>query len=272
MSRCLVAMLLVMSGAAVAHAVVEVDVTHCGQIVYRGQAGKLTVDLDCGVVWGTCVACATAGPESCPQIQPVVPCSGHSDCPDPTVNKCEGGTWPPSVGVYLEPGARLYLNGHSISRAQIGLSGRRADGTSGPQRIRVYGPGTVSKTREAVFFYNGWVSDGATFTDSLYGIVGSKIRIKNVDTSDNVIGVSAFDSLRATGLTCDDNRYAGIVSYMGARVSSSHVTGSDVVDITTELRPHASNTICDHSAALEETDEPGIYEPVGPPWGICSGD
>lgn len=272
MSRCLVALLFAMSGAAVAHAVVEVEVTTCGQIVYRGQAGKLTADLDCGVQWGTCQACATAGPEWCPQIQPVVPCSGHSDCPDPNVNACDGGAYPTSVGVYLEPGARLYLNGHSISRAQIGISGRRPDGTSGPQRIRVYGPGTVSKSREAVYVSNGWFSDGATFTDSIYGIVGGKIRIKDVNTSDNVIGVSTFDSLRATGLTSDDNRYVGIVSYMGARVSSSHVTGNDVVDITTELRPRANGTVCDHSAALEETSQPGIYDPVGPPWGICSGD
>jgi hypothetical protein len=265
-------LLAVMAGASVAHAVVEVDVTTCGQIVYRGQAGKLTTDLDCSVQWGSCVACATAGPEWCPQIQPVVSCSGHSDCPNPTVNKCDGGSHPSSVGVYLEPGARLYLNGHSIIRAQIGISGRRPDGTSGPQRIRVYGPGIVSKAREAVYFYNGSFSDGVTFTDSLYGIVGSKIRIKEASTSDNVIGVSAFHSLRATGLTSDDNRYAGVVSYMGARLSYSHVSGTDVVDIATERRPRANGTVCDHSAALEETDESGVYDPVGPSWGICSGD
>jgi len=272
MSRVLVALLATMAGVTIAHARVEVDVTTCGQIVYRGQAGRLTVDLDCGHQWGTCRLCATAGPESCPQIQPVVPCSGHSDCPDPTVNECDGGAFPTTVGVYLEPGARLYLNGHSISGVEIGISGSRPDGTSGPQRLRVFGPGTVSKTREAAYFSNGSFTDGATFTDSLYGLAGSKIRIKDVNTSRNAIGVSAFDSIRATRLISDDNLYAGILSYLGARVTSSHATGNDVVDITTELPPRVSNTICDHSAALEETGQPGIYDPDGPPWGICSGD
>ena len=271
MYRLLVAVLAAMAGVTPVHARVEVPITSCGQIVYHGQAGRLTTDLACGHQWGTCFACATWGPEICTQVQPVVPCAGPSDCPNPALNKCDGGELQRSVGIYLEPGARLYLDGHSISGVQIGISGDRPDGTSGPQRIRVFGPGTVFRTREGASFYNGSFGDAVTLTDSLYGIVGSKVRLTDVNTSGNSIGVSVFETLRATGLTSDDNRYAGIVSYQTARVSFSHTTGNAVVDITTERPPRVTATTCDHSAALEETGEPGIYAP-GPPWGVCSGD
>jgi hypothetical protein len=271
MYRLLLAAVAAMAGATLAHARVEVPVASCGQIIYRGQAGRLTADLVCGHQWGTCYACATWGPDVCTQIQPVVPCGGPSDCPNPSLNKCDGGEAERSVGIYLEPGARLYLDGHSISGAEIGISGVRADGTAGPQRIRIFGPGTVSRTREAATFYNGSIGEGVTLTDSLFGIAGSKVRLEDVNTSGNVIGVSAFETLRATRLTSDGNHYAGIVSYGGARVSASHVTGSAVVDIATELSPRVTTTTCDHSAALVDTAQPGIYAP-GPPWGVCSGD
>lgn len=260
-----------MAGATAAHAGVEVSVASCGQIVYRGQTGRLTTDLACGHQWGTCYACGTWGAVTCSQIQPAVPCGGPSDCPDPALDKCEGGELQRSVGVYLEPGARLYLDGHSISGVQIGISGIRPDGTSGPKRIQVFGPGAVSKTREAGSFYNGSFSGGVTLTDSLYGITGSKVRLVDVNTSGNVTGVSAFETLSAKRLTSDDNHYAGIVSYRGARISFSHVTGNAVVDIATENSPHVITTTCDHSAALEDTAQPGIYAP-GQPWGVCSGD
>ena len=271
MYRFLVVAVAALAGATSAHAWVEVPVTSCGQIIYRGQAGRLTRDLDCGHQWGTCYTCAIWGSDICSQIQPVVPCAGPSDCPNPAVNKCDGGEAQRSVGVYLEPGARLYLDGHSISGVEIGISGSRPDGTSGPRRIRIFGPGTVFKTRVAADFYNGSFVEGVTLTDSLFGIAGSKVRLEDVSTSGNVIGVSAFETLRATRLTSDNNRYGGIVSYRGVRIDSSHVTGSAVVDIATELSPRVTTTTCDRSAALEDTTQPGIYAP-GLPWGVCSSD
>jgi hypothetical protein len=78
--------------------------------------------------------------------------------------------------------------------------------------------------------------------------------------------------MRATRLTSDGNRLVGVLSYLKARISFSHVTGNTVVDITTEAPPRVTRTVCDHSAALEETGQPGIYAPTGPPWGVCSGD
>ena len=271
MKRLLAGLLLAATGATGAYARDQIAVTTCGQYILRGQAGRLTTDLACGHQWGTCYACTT-GIETCPQLQPVVPCSGPSDCPDPAVDKCEGGEVQISIGVRLEPGARLYLDGHSISGVQIGISGNRPDGTAGPQRIRIFGPGTISKTREAAYGENLSFSDGVTLTDSLFGIAALKARVKDVDTSGNSIGVTVFDNLRATRLTSDGNRYAGVLSYEKARIASSHATGNAVVDITTEAPPRVTTTVCDHSAALEETGQPGIYAPTGPPWGVCSGD
>jgi hypothetical protein len=268
MNRLLVALLATTAGVTLARARVDIPVTSCGQMVRRGESGTLMADLACGHQWGTCYACAT----SCPVIQPVVPCSGPSECPDPAVNKCEGGENPVSVGVYLEPGARLYLNGHSISSVQIGIGGFRPDGTAGPQRIRVFGPGTIFKTREGASFYNASFGEGVTLADSLVGITGSKARVKDVDTSGNVVGVSVFETLRATRATSDNNRYAGILSYSSMRVSFSHATGNAVIDITSERPPRLTVSTCDHSAALEETGQPGVYAPTGPPWGVCSGD
>ena len=271
MHRLLVIAVVVLAGVRSAHARVEVPVTSCGQVIHRGQAGRLATDLDCGHQWGTCYTCAIWGPDTCTQIEPVVPCGGPSDCPDPSLNKCDGGEAERSVGVYLEPGARLYLNGHSISGVEIGISGNRPDGTGGPQRIRILGPGMLSKTRVAADFYNGSLGGGITLTDSLFGIAGSKVRLDDVNTSGNVIGVSVFQTLRATRLTSDNNRYAGLIAYRRGRLDSSHIAGSAVVDIAAELKPQVTATTCAHSAMLEDTTQPGIYG-LGLPWGVCSSD
>ena len=261
---------LVLVGATVASARVTIQITSCGTYVRRGQVGMLMNDLSCGHQWGTCSVCSFPG--GCTDIQPAVPCAGPSDCPDPAADKCDGGEFPVSVGVRLEPGARLYMNGHSITEVQTGISGVRPDGTAGTARVRVLGPGTISKVREGFNGYAASVSDGVTVTDSLFGLAASKLRLKDVTTSDDSIGVSVFDALRAIRLTADDNRYAGILSYAGMRVSFSHATGNAVIDVTSEQPLRVTATTCDHSAALEETGTPGIYAPTGPPWGVCAGD
>ena len=200
------------------------------------------------------------------------PCSGPADCPDPIVNQCGGGGGgTPSVGVFLVPGGRLELNGHTISGAQIGIYGGRPDFTSSRGTIKVSGPGTITATREAVRFYAARIT-GVTLHDNVWGITGSKVRLTDVDTSRNTIGASAFLSLRATRLVSDDNRYVGLLSYAGAKLTASHMTGNTVVDITTERRPRLRDTVCGRSAVLQETGQPGIYDPTGPPWGVCTGD
>jgi hypothetical protein len=135
----------------------------------------------------------------------------------------------------------------------------------------VNGPGTIFATREGVRFGSGRLR-GFTLRDNLLGVTASKARLKDMDTSGNTIGVSVFESLRAVRLTSDDNRYLGLLSYLGARLTDSHLLGNTTADIVTEDAPRLVDTICEHSATLIETPQPGIYEPSGPPWGVCSSD
>jgi hypothetical protein len=165
------------------------------------------------------------------------------------------------------------MNGHSIRNASAGVLGTYPDGVAaGNARSRVIGPGTITSTREAVYVTHVQLSGGLTLGDSLYGVAATRVRATDVDVSGNVIGVSVFETMRATRVTADDNLYVGFLSYEGARISYSHATGNTVADITSELPPRVARTICDHSAALVETDTPGIYSPTGPPFGFCSGD
>lgn len=154
---------------------------------------------------------------------------------------------------------------------QIGIYGGRPDFTSATGTIKVSGPGTITATREAVRFYAAQIT-GVTLRDNIWAITGSKVKLTDVDASRNSIGASAFVSLRATGLVADDNRYAGVLSYAGATLIASHVTGNTVIDVATEKRPRVVRTVCGLSAVLEETGEPGIYDPTGPPWGVCTDD
>jgi hypothetical protein len=267
MRRALPLLTLVLTVTA-SHAGQTVNVTTCGQVVQRGVRGVLVGDLACGVQWGTCQSCATCSDE----VQPQVYCSSPADCPDPGVNVCAGSRfYPGSVGVYVVPGGRLYLNGFTISGAQFGVLGNRPDGTGGSASVRVYGPGTIEATGQAFTGYSGRLQD-VRLRASIYGIVATKARVKDVDTSGNTIGVSTYESLRALRLTSDDNRYIGLLSYGGARVSASHLTGNALVDVTTEDPPRVVATVCEHSATLVETGQLGLYDPSGPPWGVCSLD
>jgi hypothetical protein len=266
-------LVLIVGMVAIASATMAIDVARCGQVVGRGQVGVLMTDLDCGHQWGTCRSCATLDESWCPVIQPPISCSGPADCPDPVVNKCDGSESVWSVGVYLVPPARLFLNGHTIRATQIGVYGARPDGTAGSASISVVGPGTITATREAVRGYTVKLTDGVVLHDNLYGVTVSRAKLADVDASRNTIGVSAFDQIRAKRLISDDNRFLGLLSYSGrVRLISSHLTGNAVKDIVSEKLPRVSDTTCEESSALGESNDPGIYEPTGTPWGICSTD
>lgn len=135
---------------------------------------------------------------------------------------------------------------------------------------RVLGPGTITATRQAITGVQKVA--GVAMHANVYGIVCDTVRLKDVDASRNVIGVSTFDKAIAVRLTADDNRYVGLLSYGTARVSSSHLTGNVHADITTEEPPRVVKTTCEHSPSLAETWTAGIYSPTGPPWSVCSLD
>jgi hypothetical protein len=163
------------------------------------------------------------------------------------------------------------MNGHTIRNARNGVAGNDPDGVAGRGTVRVSGPGVIAATREGVTIGKGKVSN-ITARESVYGVVGGKVSLVDVTASDNVIGVSVFEKLTAKRLTADNNRYVGLLSYAGARVLASHLTGNVWADITTEEPPFVSDTTCDHSALLVETAQPGIYSPTGAPFGFCAQD
>jgi len=250
----------------------SIPITTCGRVVFRGDRGILMADLDCGLKWGTCRQCTTCFDP----VQPTVPCSSSADCPDPLTQRCYSDTGFPqgsssAAGVFVLPGARLNMNGHSIRNARNGVAGFDRNGVSGRGLVRVLGPGTISATREALSIGKGKVI-GVTARDSVYGVVGGTLSLVDVTASENDIGVSANYKVYAKRLTADDNRYLGLLSYERARVKDSHLTGNVFGDISTEEEPIVSGIVCDHSALLVETAQPGIYAPDGPPFGFCSQD
>jgi hypothetical protein len=256
---------LVLVAAALAHAG-RVAITTCGQTVNRGETGVLMNDLACGQQWGLCRACATCFPP----IDPPIPCSNPADCPDPAVNDCYVDNVT-SVGVNVAPGGKLYLNGHSISGVSGGVWGLLPDGTAPPGTLRVKGPGTISGTALGIYCSVGRIT-GVALHDNWTGVRGAKLVLKDVDASRNSTGVNVISSVRATSLIADDNRYVGVFSYEGARLSRSHATGNAAADLASEYAPNVVATVCGHSAGLILIESKGIYGATGPPWGVCSGD
>jgi len=266
MSKVLAALMLVVATLVNAG---TIPITTRGQIVPSRQTGVLMNDLACGQKWGLCRACATCFPV----IDPPVPCGSVTDCPDPIVNDCYWNGVDSSVGVTVEPGARLKLNGHSISGAHVGVSGRFQDGSvpKGSPRIKVLGPGTISGTSEGINSAAAATVTGVALHDNWSGFYGYAARLRNVDASGNSAGVTV-DELRAVGLIADGNRYAGVFSYDEARIVRSHLTGNGGADIATLMPPRVRTTVCDHSAGLVVVNPSGIFGLTGPPWGVCSGD
>lgn len=267
MRRVMVGLAVVLWGTCVFADVLPI--TTCGRIVSRGERGILMADLDCGQKWGTCRLCTTCFD----LVQPTVPCSSPADCPDPQTQRCysDTGAQGSIAGVYVLPGGRLEMNGHSIRNARNGVAGFAPDGVAGRGVVRVLGPGTIAATREGVAAGKGKIV-GITARDSVFGVVGGTLSLVDVNASENAIGVSANYKVMAKRLTADDNRYLGLLSYASARVTASHLTGNVFGDIGTEEEPRVSSTVCDHSALLVETAQPGIYAPTGPPFGFCSQD
>src|SRR5262245_20516937 len=134
----------------------SLPITTCGRVVFKGDRGILMADLDCGIKWGTCRLCTTCSDP----VQPTVPCSSPADCPDPVTQRCYSDTAFPqgsssAAGVFVLPGGRLNMNGHSIRNARNGVVGFSPEGVSGRGQVRVLGPGTIAATREALVIGRG---------------------------------------------------------------------------------------------------------------------
>ena len=264
-------LVVVLAGAA--GRAVTVSISTCGQTVRTGETGVLTTDIVCPP-WGVCYpACATP---PCSPLVPSVPCRSDAECPTPGSDVCDFDV-PGSltVGVNVEPGARLEMNGHSVSGAAFGVSDYNGVFTT-HTRVHINGPGEVFGTREAIrVLYGNPRVVGVVVRDSVFGILGESVRSLDVQATNNHVGVSVFRRLSAQRLTATGNREFGIVSYRSTRLADSVVTGNDPtgagVDLATELRPRLRGSRCGLSAELVETGVPGIYAP-GPPWGVCAND
>lgn len=79
----------------------QVLISTCGAVVPAKQVGILQVDLECGDLGGFCPVCTTKG------------CTVGPACQTPT--DCASMICNPVPAVQLENGARLDMNGHSIS-------------------------------------------------------------------------------------------------------------------------------------------------------------
>ncbi len=251
----------------------EIAVTQCGQTVPRGSRGVLMNDLDCGRKWGTCQGTVPGGA-----------CSSAADCADPVNDSCDGPYPMPesAAGVFVQPGAHVELNGHSIRNVWAGIaSATPPPGRSTSAGVKIHGPGSILATRDGVTVGKGHL-DGFAIHDSLWGAFGGKLVLQDMDTSGNRVGIvvdasGSRPAVHALRVTSDSNQYAGLFSFSPGRVliKSSHLTGNGTDDIMTLAAPRVVQTVCNASTGLViQSCGPNCYSflPNNQPWGVCSGD
>jgi hypothetical protein len=242
-----------------------VDVTSCGQIIPSGQTADLVSDLDCPL-----------------------------DLPSGTLQELSA--------VYLEPGAKLRLNGFTLSGGEVGVG-------CGGGRCTIDGPGTIADFPTGILSYaSSRVTDVELDSNDAYAIyqLGNKtLRATNVTVveSNGLVAVVAHrvkaenlsiqgcwygiiatvltgsdvsvsgcgqraiggGTVRASGVTVVDNGGIGILAKRIV-LADSVVTGNDTIgtgiDLSAERLPKLTNTTCELSANSE----------TGVPFGVCLED
>ena len=258
MSRGSWIVVLVLSLAGRAHALM--DITTCGQTVPHGEIAMLQVDLDCGGA-GYCVG------------KDGIPCTTGVECA-PDYPGCS------PTAVFMERGAQLYLNGHTIAQPQGTGAGISCNTPAGGQ-CRVFGPGTVSGGFVGVSADYRLRLEGLTLTGARGGwcaIVSpkrGKLYVTDVVATDCEIGLHG--TTKATNVTVSNAVHDGIEgavkgrnltvtgclggitehSLRGSiRLVDSTLSGNSFYDINADHRPRLRNTTCDHSLG----------------WGVCTFD
>jgi hypothetical protein len=185
--------------------------------------------------------------------------------PDQTVLRGDPGVLgadlvcsPPRVGIHLENGAALHLNGHVLDGCTVAAA---SPSQTAPQRITVYGPGTIRnagislragrlRVRDVVIenaptwaiIGSGDSADGpssvaavdVTVTGSGFaGIQATKVIARGVTSTGNGTvgppgqGIIAWAGLKGRNVTVTDNAAEGIfVSWGPLRVRGAVVTGN----------------------------------------------
>lgn len=179
--------------------------------------------------------------------------------------------------VLLEEGAKLQLNGHTISDSEVGVDvrGRRFD---------VSGPGVIARNDYGVSQGNGrrktCTLDNIDFHDNEYTAVAT-LTAKVIATNLTVTGNGAengyglaVEMLIGTNLTVTDNPGIGVAFRRSSRLINSTVIGNNStrwgVDILTSRRPRLIDTTCGKSAGKKP--RPPVFSVVGVPWGVCLND
>ena len=227
-----------------------VDVTSCGQIIPSGQTADLVWDLDCPL-----------------------------DLPSGTLQELSA--------VYLEPGAKLHLNGFTLSGGEVGVGCG--------SRCTIEGPGTIADFPFGILSYgstratdlqldsnDGYViyqlgnktlrATNVTVLESngLVAVVGHRVKAENLSIQGCWYGIFAdiltgggvsvsgcgqraigSGTVRASGVTVVGNGGIGILAKRIV-LSDSVITGNDTsgtgVDLNAERLPRLTNTTCELSA------------------------
>jgi hypothetical protein len=241
-----------------------VDVTACKQVIGRGEVGELVGDLDC-----------------------------PTDLPS--------GSLAELSAVYLEPGARLRLNGFTLSGLDFGVGCGGRCTIEGPGTIQGFPLGVVSygatRVEDVVFRENGQsaihllgrgtlrATDVDIFdADGLVAIIAHRVRAERLAIADCWYGISAValsgsditvsgcgqraiggGSVRASRLTVTDNAGVGLWAERVV-LSDSVLTGNDSlgagVDLRSDRFPRLQNTACGRSERNE----------TGQSFGVCAND
>lgn len=207
MTQWLATAVAILSFSATAYAI---DITTCGQLVPRRQTGVLQTDLNCGETVKRCFDAVD------------IVCNVDADCP--SVNGCK------PAGVFLERGAKLDLNGHtltydgSFAAVQCRFKGRFTVG-NGTLRCVTLPTAGVYTGRGSIYAHDLAVENctngieaiggrvyatGVTATGNMFGLYANHLRIVNVTASGNLQGgVGAIRTLRAMNLRTDNNTGPG---------------------------------------------------------------
>jgi hypothetical protein len=117
---------------------------------------------------------------------------------------------PPSVGVFLNDGSQLLLNGHALDGCAVVAS---SPSQTDPQRISVRGPGEIRNAGYGVSLRAGVLRiRDVTITNCTHGIIGSG------DANDGP------STVRATNVTVTGSEFMGI---RATKVKARNVTASD---------------------------------------------
>lgn len=231
-----------------ARTAVAVDVTECGQVIAAGKVGELKVDLTCA-----------ASP-----------------------------TWPFAArGVRLEPGAKLRMNGFSISGdgsgAGVECKSKRCT-IAGPGEIRGFWAGVncggcrvvardvaVRENVEGIYvpLAGTLEAERVIASDNAHsGIWAQAVRGSDIEASRNGLnGVSANSGLRVRRLDATANGRSGVLAgRTKSRLVDSMVTGNDVAsggyDIVSTGSMRLVRTTCGKSAKIRYWSQEE-YEVVG---------